>query len=58
MYFLDVISKFRFNLPTEQDKTGTEQLEHDKDGDVILPRKKTECIEIGECRHVSTSVIY
>lgn len=55
--FLDVISKFRFNLPTEQDKVGAQQLEHDEDGDAILPRKKTECIEIGEC-HVSTSVIY
>ena len=43
--FLDVISKFKFDLPECQ----TEQLKNvmkDKDSDLLVIRKKNECIEI------------
>lgn len=45
--FLDVISKFRFNLPadTKESASGVEQ---DADSDLIVSRKRNECIEIGE----------
>lgn len=41
-----MISKFRFNLPATREEV-VQQLEHDADSDVIVPRKKNECIEIG-----------
>lgn len=44
--FIEVISKFRFNLPANREKI-LNQLEHDEDSDVIVPRRKKECIEIG-----------
>lgn len=43
----DVISKFRFNLPANRTEI-MHQLEYDNDEDVVVPRKKNECIEIGE----------
>ena len=45
--FLDVISKFRFNLPASREEV-VKILEHDADSDVIVQRRKNECIEIGE----------
>lgn len=44
--FLDVISKFRFDLPANREEV-MKGLEHDDDSDVIVPRRKNECIEIG-----------
>lgn len=48
-----MISKFRFNLPANRQEL-ISQLEHDNDSDVIVPRRKNECIEIGEriLRHI------
>lgn len=51
--FIDVISKFRFNLPTSREDL-TRQLEHDDDNDTIVRRKMNECIEIGQLLLVST----
>lgn len=45
--FLDVISKFRFNLPADT-KESANSVEQDADSDLIVSRKRNECIEIGE----------
>lgn len=45
--FLDVISKFRFNLPADT-KESASSVEQDADSDLIVSRKRNECIEIGE----------
>lgn len=45
--FLDVISKFRFNLPADTKETAI-SVEQDDDSDLIVSRKRNECIEIGE----------
>lgn len=50
--FIDVISKFRFNLPANREEI-VQQLEHDDDSDVVVRRKKNECIEIGECEFIN-----
>lgn len=47
--FLDVISKFRFNLPANREEL-INQLEHDDDSDLVVPRRKNECIEIGSLK--------
>jgi hypothetical protein len=49
----DVLSKYRFNLPTtenENEKRNT-TLQHDNESDIIVRRKKNEFIEIGKCIH-------
>lgn len=48
--FLDVISKFRFDLPARRENV-LKALEYDDDSDVIVPRRKNECIEIGKKIH-------
>lgn len=45
--FLDVISKFRFNLPADT-KESASSVEQDADSDLIVSRKRNQCIEIGE----------
>lgn len=43
----NVISKFRFDFPKKRDEL-LKELETDKDDDVIVKRRKNECLEIGE----------
>lgn len=46
-FISDVISKFKFDLPANRAEI-MRQLELDEDEDIVVQRKKNECIEIGE----------
>lgn len=43
MLFSDVISKFKFKMPS----SGQSSVQKDQDDDLIVPRKRNEFIEIG-----------
>jgi hypothetical protein len=43
----NVISKFRFDFPKNREQL-LKELETDKDDDLVVRRKRNECLEIGE----------
>lgn len=45
-FYSDVISKFRFSMPSEDDENRV-ALQHDNDHDIIVKRKINEFLEIG-----------
>lgn len=44
--FADVISKFRFSMPSDQENCSL-ALHHDNENDIVVRRKMNEFIEIG-----------